>query len=108
MAAEASRAPSVRERTDVSPEAAAIQALGQFKIDGYSPFYGGPEVAGSLLTEAHGLLKVIEVAFHDSRAVEDRGVESELHTLNPDFISSALAGISSLIAMAKFFQEGAA
>lgn len=89
-------------RTEVTPAAAAMNA---FKIDDYNPFMHDPCTATGLLTQAHGLSQVLAVAFADSQQAMGKGVESDLDSLNGNFIASALNGVSSLIAMALFLQE---
>lgn len=86
----------------------AIQALDAFHIDGYTPFMDGPCSAEVLLTQAHGITKVLAAAFVDSGALEAKckaGEESELAMLNTGFIASALNGVGSLVALALFLQE---
>ena len=89
-------------RTEASPAAAAMDT---FNIDDYNPFMHDPCTAKGLLTEAHGLSKVLAIAFADSQQAMGKGVESDLNSLNGNFIASALNGVGSLIAMALFLQE---
>ncbi|MGY2732786.1 hypothetical protein [Sphingomonas sp. UYP23] len=81
------------------------RSLNGFQIDGYNPFMTATGTTETLLTEAHGLLKVIGTAFNDSATAENRGIDAELPQLNKAFVSSALQGIGSLIALAMLMQE---
>ena len=83
----------------------AAAALAAFQIDDYTPFMSDPSTATNLLTQAHGLSQVLAVAYADSQRSMGKGAESDLSSLNGNFIASALNGVGSLIAMAMFLQE---
>ncbi|MDO7843433.1 hypothetical protein [Sphingomonas immobilis] len=87
--------------------AATSRILNRFTVDGYKPFMADVDAAQGLLTEAHGILKVLSTAWTDSSTLNRKGAGSDLSTLNEDFISSALDGVASLVAMSLFIQEQA-
>lgn len=103
MAAEASRAPTVREQTPVS---AAIEQLEKFQFDGYLPFYDRSTTPTCLMRQAHGLAKVLGQAFEDNQAAEGRGIDLGLTSLNGNFSAAAFDGIASLVALAMFIEQG--
>ena len=92
-------------RTETPRMVTAAKALGAFEIDGYTPFMDDPITPSGLLTEAHGLTQLLAVAFVDSGRMLSKGGESDLNTLNPSFIASALNGVGSLIALALALRE---
>ena len=92
-------------RTETPRPVTAAQALGAFQIGAYRPFMDDPITSSGLLAEAHAITQVLAAAFVDSGRMSRKGGESDLDTLNPDFLASALNGIGSLVALAMALQE---
>ena len=80
-------------------------ALDAFHVDGTIPFLNGPETSTELLTQAYGILKVLETSWQDCQRAQDKGLQPELVALKANFIASTFGGISSLIAFAMFHRE---
>jgi hypothetical protein len=103
MAANEPRAPRVaREQTNFASASAALtrypeprQALRDFSIDGANPFTGS--APRELLCQANALLLLA------AGSSDEAGVGGGL---NPELVTSALTGISSLIALSIYLAGG--